>query len=636
MQGLTGNHRLRRLLFGTYAIGLLTVFYFYLWFRIRPELFYQQKPNVFLFDSYFFAAFWDKPGGPVDYASAFLSPLFAYGWLGAGLVTLLTALICLATRWFMAVVAGRGGQIVFLMPAILIVMVLGQYCHPVRLLVSLLVVLVFANAYMRIGTGQPAVRLALFAIASVFAYYVGAGLYVVFALLCGVFEWRVDRRRWLGATCVLCAAVVPATMGGWFWGLSYSAVYRGTVVPTSHYWLAMPTSMPTALTFWVALLAFFPLAAIVLSRCRHSADSTVVAPESLGPGALPAKGAYVPDHPISAVRLAVRSVALVALGVGADATAFDFPMHCLLQINCAAEQERWADVLVYVRRLPPSNSQVSDLRTSFHVNRALYFTGGLLDRMFDHAQLLNSPTLALRFDDTMKMVRMYPLECSDVLFDLGWINGSEHMTYEALELLGERPHILKRLVYINALKGEPDVARVFLARLERCLLHRQWACRVRRQLDTDPTLSAVPTVASRRELMPVEDVASNLDLETVLEQLLRRNARNQMAFEYLMAHYLLTRQLDKLVANLHRFDDFDYPRFPRHYEEALVIYLDATGLQDLDLGRRKISPETWRRYNEFVQDLGRFRWNDPAAFTALQRDFGDSYFFCHAFGYNTL
>ena len=78
MPGLAGNHRLRRFLFGAYAIGLLTVFYFYVLFRICPELFYQQKPNVFLFDSYSFAAFWGEPGGPVDYASAFLSPLFAY------------------------------------------------------------------------------------------------------------------------------------------------------------------------------------------------------------------------------------------------------------------------------------------------------------------------------------------------------------------------------------------------------------------------------------------------------------------------------------------------------------------------------------------------------------------------------
>ena len=32
------------------VVGLFVVFYFYVLLRIRPELFYQQKPDVFLFD----------------------------------------------------------------------------------------------------------------------------------------------------------------------------------------------------------------------------------------------------------------------------------------------------------------------------------------------------------------------------------------------------------------------------------------------------------------------------------------------------------------------------------------------------------------------------------------------------------
>ena len=35
------------------------------------------------------------------------------------------------------------------------------------------------------------------------------------------------------------------------------------------------------------------------------------------------------------------------------------------------------------------------------------------------------------------MAQTTPLECSDVLFDLGRINESEHMAYEALETYGD-------------------------------------------------------------------------------------------------------------------------------------------------------------------------------------------------------
>ncbi len=151
------------------------------------------------------------------------------------------------------------------------------------------------------------------------------------------------------------------------------------------------------------------------------------------------------------------------------------------------------------------------------------------------------------------------------------------MAYEALEQFGERPYTLKRLVYINVIKGEPEAARRFLALLEVSMLHRQWTVDCCWQLDADPTLSGVDVVASRRELMVVRDFAGKLDLETMIGQLLERNPRNRMAFKYLIAHYLLTRQLDKMAANLHRFNDFDNAHLPRHCEEALVIYLVATG-----------------------------------------------------------
>jgi hypothetical protein len=298
----------------------------------------------------------------------------------------------------------------------------------------------------------------------------------------------------------------------------------------------------------------------------------------------------------------------------------------------SAEREQWADVLTYARRLPPS-----DAWNVFQVNRALYHRGELLERMFAYPQVADSvPTLTLQFASLTTTAQRAPLECGDILFELGRINESQHMAYEALELFGERPHTLQRLVYLHAIKGEPDAARRFLAVLERSLLHRGWARDCLRQLDSDPKLAGVPVVASRRELMVDRDFTGKLELEPMLVQLLERNPRNRMAFEYLIAYYLLTRQVDKLAANLHRFDDFGQTRLPRHCEEAILIHLDATGTQATDLGGRQISPETRRRSAEFVQAAGRLEGNASAAFAALHRDFGDSYFFFYVFGHNDL
>jgi len=339
--------------------------------------------------------------------------------------------------------------------------------------------------------------------------------------------------------------------------------------------------------------------------------------------AVPAAGRPMPD-----LRPAVSLAALIALAIAADFLLFDVTRKYALLVASSAEREQWTDVLKYARRLPPS-----DAWTAFQVNRALYHRGELLERMFEYPQVADSVrTLTMQWDSVTATAQRAPLESSDILFELGRVNESQHMAYEALEIFGEQPRILQRLVYLHAIKGELDAARRFLAVLERSLLHRDWARAFRRLMDADPTLSAVPAVATRRALMVERDFTGNLDTETMLVHLLDRNPRNAMAFEYLMAYYLLTRQIDKLTANLRRFDDFGRARLPRHCEEAILISWGANGPPRMDLGGRQVRPETRRRADEFTQALGRVRAGPFEAFAALYPEFGDTYYFFYLFG----
>jgi len=633
MQRVTQDWR-GHIRFVAHVIGLFAIFYLYVLLRIRPELFYHQKPDIFLLDCHFLAGFLDRPGGPIDYVSAFLSALFAYDWLGAVVVVLLTALICLTTRWFIAAIAGGGGWFAFLIPAVAILVMLAQYSHPVRFCVGLVVALVLPSAYIRIGSRRAVFRFGAFAIVSVVAYYTTAGLYVVFALLCGIFEWGVRRQRLLGVTYMVCAAAVPAATQAWLLDLSLSQAYRGLLLPTESYWLALPSSPPAAMSVRIGLLLFFPVVGIVAIWRRRRIDSIVADPQSPADSELPADAVPMWRRSISRPRWFLRSELLLILGIGADLAFFDVSTHSLLQMAFHAEHKQWREVLTHSRRLSPTDPQVSDVRTLYYVNRALYHSGGLLDHMFSYTQVLGAQAMTLRFDDVTTVAHMVPLESSDVLFELGRINESEHMTYEALEVLGDRPGTLKRLIQINVLKGEPEAARRFLAYMEDSLFHGRWARQYRRQLDTDPTLSNVQDIASRRKLMVLRDIDGTLNVETMLLQLLERNPRNRMAFEYLMAHYLLTRQLDKVHANLERFDDFDYQRLPRHCQEALVVYQETTGSRNLDLGRWTIDPETRRRYADLVQAIKRYPREPATAFVALHPRFADTYFFCYLFGYN--
>ena len=109
-----------------------------------------------------------------------------------------------------------------------------------------------------------------------------------------------------------------------------------------------------------------------------------------------------------------------------------------------------------------------------------------------------------------------------------------------------------------------------------------------------------------------------------------------MAFEYLMAWYLLTGQLDKFIENLDRLDDFDYSEIPRHYEEAILIYEVLTDSK-VDLKGRQICNKTYQRARDFSSISNKFRGrNEVTAMRATAPYFGDTYFFYYNFGRLTI
>jgi SpoVK/Ycf46/Vps4 family AAA+-type ATPase len=105
-----------------------------------------------------------------------------------------------------------------------------------------------------------------------------------------------------------------------------------------------------------------------------------------------------------------------------------------------------------------------------------------------------------------------------------------------------------------------------------------------------------------------------------------------MAFEYLMACYLLTGQVDKIAANMEHLKEFDYDGIPTLYEEAMLIYIGSQG-RKIDLSKSNIRRETFDRYVRFVQLKNSMRLeNRQVVLTRLISEFGSSYFFYFTFG----
>ena len=613
-------------------LTLPVFFYFYLLLRVESHLFYHQDSSLFLLTNEFLESFLIRPGGTVACLSAFFSATMVVNWLGSAVLTLVTVLIVLATRQLLVSSVGTDMRWLPVVPAVFLLMLLCQYVNVVKLGVGLVVVLWVARVYLLFKNQQMAVRLIAFVGLSAVAYYLAAGMYIVFACCCGVYELGVRRQVPLGLLAILCGVMVPLAGTRWFDLSLYDAC--GGLVSLSTHWLAIPTHRWLAFAIRISLFLFFPLSLAVLAwRGRRA--------RNVEERATPRDARETSEGPdltrtLERLRWIAPPVGFAMLLLAVDMALFDVATKCLLQMDCCSADKRWEDMLAWAERMPQSEAVARDIRTKSQLNRALYFTGQLPERMFAYHQLLDPSSLALVARNLTDMARATPRQCGEVFFELGRVNEAEHMTSEALEIYGNWPCLLERLMRINVLKGRPAAAKKFLALMECSLFHRKRARQIGEKLDADSSLANDPSVASRRKLMVRHDsMGDATNFEAMLLELLEANPGNQMAFEYLMAHYLLTRQVDKVADNLYRLDDFDYPCIPRYYEEALLLSKETDGADGVDLGTRCVRQVAINRLAAFRANLERFpAHRAEEAYTALYPDFGDSYYFFFIFGTN--
>ncbi len=582
-------------------------FYLYVWLRIDPGLINQYQDTLFLFDSTFFNQFLQYPGGLIDYASAFLSQFFIYPWLGAFIITLLAGgLYFLTYRIIRSLCDFPNSFLVPFIPVLLILVLHSDYAHPLSVDLGLLFALGFFILFIQTVSLKTALHFVIYVLVAGLLYFLTAGHLFLFTLLCILYELLYTKHalkeRILSLFFyILIPVLIPYLSVQLLFMVALKFAYDYTLPFGALY---QPSFAP------YLLYAIFPLILVLMSAPWKTVSQRL----------RKALGFLNTDIKFLKVGWSVLfQTALLLLITGVLIfVSFDRNTNILLRMDWLAQRGRWADILTIARHTPSE-----DIRKTYFTNRALYHTGQLTNRMFSFPQKWGTDGLSLPEEFSYKQ----PMLKSDLFLELGYVNEAQHMAHEGLSQKGERPRILQRLTVTNLLKGEKNAALMYLSKLDKTLFYKNWSKQVKQYVDNDSLLQKNPILGHIRSLMVDSDfiaVPKRLDMD--LQNLLS-NKKNKMAYEYLMAYFLLEGRLDSFIENIKRIRDFNYLSLPTHYEEAVLIYMVITGERKIDLPGYRLSYATVNRYKELKEILNSYKGDKDAARKDLQKSHGDTFWF---------
>jgi hypothetical protein len=656
------------------AVAFPLLFFLYVWFRIEPAVEYQHSSPVFLLTRSFLGPFLEYPGGLLDYTAAGLSQLNYYNGLGALVFTALGGLLWLGTQKVLARVTGTDSCAASFVIPFLLLLLRERYYWPVLamstgLLTAIALALVYFSLFgnprptpstpkplskkeasesspdrepsrlaaastapgrwgfqriltccgvLRAGTARgPTLNLmaplrragrgawlrlcVCWIVSSLLFYIAGAWPCALFLVLIGLYEGRQGHQKWMVLACAL-------------------------PVPVAAYWLIVfrDLDLVKLLNPWCkgtegwllggALYLFLPLA------CGLSSigDRAAVRP---APEARHAARKLSPRsrwYETGAMKRALMG-GLCVLGWGLVWFGLAAPQKRIAELDYYSSRGDYERVLAVARAMPREQMDVS---SEARLHLALYHTGRLGQDVFSYRNQTGWDLLP-GLKGGMESCRA---QCKTLL-ELGLVGDAEHLAHEALENEGERPELLRVLAQVNVLKDRPRAARVFLNVLGQIPFHRGWAKNWLRNLEGNPRLTGNPELDAIRPLMPTNDLAHQaLPAEGLLVQLLRCNPTNHMAFEYLMAEYLMNGEVNKLADRLGQLDNFKYAGIPRHYEEAALLRQQMSGAP-VELHGRSFRPETIERFRRFTDAMNQRVLDTDEGRRAMAREFGDTFWY---------
>ena len=480
----------------TLIFGVAVILFFGL--AYPHHLHYQEQFQLFLFDSNYAWDIVKLPGGVADLLGRFCTQFFLYAWGGAFIIGLLFSVIQLLTlrliNW------GRFYGLSYVPSFLLWLFLLDENA----LLGGVWAVLITLLASWGLDKISGRLRDVLLVAAIPVLYWMTGPIGIVFFLLQTL---RFKAQKWYFGVFVLLAIMliilvyyIPVPASSLWYGIHYHRY---------------PTQFPTLL--WVAALSIFVLALLMsipklssLSSSLYSNLSTLI------------------------------SFAVVAVCMGSfvwkDA---NFKAEKVMGYDFMARHQQWNRIIETINAEKPNNQIGVTVQ-----NLALGMRGMLAEHGGEYSQ---NGILGLLPDVDRDATS--PLPTAEAFYQLGMINVAQRTLFEAQEAIldfQKSARCYKRLAQTNLINGDYEVARKYLTALQKTLFYSDWANETLSLLGNEKAIAQHPEYGHLRKCAYNDDFYfSDHVTPEMLESLYYKNRDNRLAYEYLIAYYMLTGDRDR-------------------------------------------------------------------------------------------
>jgi hypothetical protein len=588
-----------------YAEFLFSVIFFsgifiFFSFFYNSHLHFEEQFQLFLLTGDFFTAKIGYPGGFSGWTGGFLTQFYYLSLAGPLIIAgLLFALQQIIKRILYKVNSSPVLFPVSFIPSLLAGMILCNEFYPLSAITGFLFAMLAGLAYVSIKTGRTRFITGLILIP--LTYWLAGGSYISLLMLMLVYELLL----YLRSRKKFPEGKVPINYYNlriWYF-LAYLLVAAGIPLLVRQYLILQPLMVTFTSEFYYNILTTIPTAILLL----------FVLPPLL---TLLVHFIFTKEKYVKTA-LAFQIAFFVVLAWFGFKSFANFEAEEIMTYDYLVRNEQWKDVLKYADKNPPRNYLSLAM-----LNLSLAKTGQMGNRMFSYDQHgING--LFLPFNREYVTAIMG----NEILYHLGLTNASQEYAFESMETIpdmGKSARVIKRLAETNLINGQYKVSEKYLKLLEKTIFYRKWAKNTMTVLNNEEKINNDPDWGEKRRFMVRNDYFFHIkNIEAALNRMVKEHPDNKMAFEYLMAFYMINKDMTNFINLIPVMEKMGYSKVPVSYQEAIMYIIGLNNEDPMTNSPAYVSRDTRLRMKAYSDIYAKY----PDPRERLKKGFAGTYWF---------